>query len=287
MTRLVRIIFIILALAFLYLSVAVLRADAVTTKTWAPLNITPALKIPQGAFSRLTGWPGQSSGPAFYTYVKGSRSRDRHLPESWYVHQGGKRVMDGRFNSFVMDPTSPGWQGYVIRQCPVRCYVDGVGVTSLSRTVPHLNWSRDQWVAAVVSELRALGAAGIDVVPNSIGLQSATAYLSVTRHATSEAIRLGDRSTWVIAQAGHVWVDGHTGQCGRKLAAYLMVRGPGDLFHCAAPGTGPGVLPAALRHHPVGPALSGPRTTAGVDLVRRFRYATVTVYADGSYRIAR
>lgn len=263
-------------------------AHATTTPAWAPMNITPAIQLDHTEpFTRVTGWPGQASGPAFYTYVKGSRSYEAGHPEAWYIHQDGRRVRDGTFHSYVMDPSNPGWQAYTARACPQRCYLDGLGTTSLSRTVPHLRWTKQRWIAAVVSELRALRARGIDAAPNSIGLQSAGAYLAETRQASSEAWVAGDRETWPIIGQGRVWVDAHTGRCGQKLAAFLMLRGRGDLFHCAAKGDPPSRIPRALARPRVGEALGAAQRLADGDLRRRFRRATVTLHPDGTYQIRR
>lgn len=266
-----------------------LALPATSHASVTPLWLTAQLQSRQtptpaqaGQFTVASGWRWQqTTGPRWYTYVKGSRSYDRHYPEAWYLHQDGARVRDKRFGSFVMDPRNHGWQQTVLAACPRRCFLDGLGTTSLDRTQPHLQWTDAQWVAAVDQELRYLVSHDTRVIPNSIGAHSAADYLAITGRASTEAFNGPDDIG--LLRAGKVWVVAKR-NCGWMLAAFLMGRGRGDRFSCYEPGTAPWVIPKVMRGAPLGRPLGrAGRTASGY--TRRFTHGRVAVNADGTYRI--
>jgi hypothetical protein len=275
----------ILSLTLLYMALASTAQGAVT-RLWVPLQIdstdhpTAAALEP---FSRISGWPGQSAGPHYYTYVKASRDYSADWPESWYIHQDGARVRDLVYGSFVMDPRSPGWVAHVISECPSLCYLDGAGPSSVTRTTPRLLWTIPEWNTAMEGELQQIVDAGIRVVPNSVRPDS-LGYLAITGIGSTEAFDSGLNRLGLVT-AGRVWVY-ETGDCGAKLAAYLLARGRGDLFSCHDRGTPVWQIPSALDGSPVGAAL-GPMTETPQGMRRIFRHASLLVRPDGSFRLTR
>ncbi len=110
-------------------------------------------------FTAIIGYPNQCvAGIRCWQYQKGTRSGNAHWPESWYLHQGGVRVKDHVFHLYVMDPRS-GWAQHVARVCAQRCFLDGMGTSSIGRTTPRLKWTRAQWASRAALVVRAGGEA--------------------------------------------------------------------------------------------------------------------------------
>lgn len=184
-------------------------------------------------FEAIVGYPDQCVvGVACWTYVKGSRSGRSDWPESWYAHQDGRRVVDSTFGLFVMDPRSAGWQRVVASSCRARCFIDGLGTSSLSRTRPHLEWSQTQWVSRAALVVRAVVHAGKLALPNSVGSTKAQGDALI-----AAAGGVGSTEGFNVADArgalsrGRIWVQ-ERGDCLDKYHAYLKYRQAHDHFAC-------------------------------------------------------
>ncbi len=185
-------------------------------------------------FKAIIGYAGQCvTGIRCWVYTKGSRSSVATYPESWYLHVDGVRVMDRVFHLYVMDPRNPGWQQHIAQTCTHRCYLDGMGTSSLGRTVPHLAWSRAEWAAGAALVVQAVRAAGKRVMPNSVGAQSLVLVTAAGGRASTENFTVATAQTtlgW-----GHIWVT-EIGNCLAKYHAFLQYRGRGDHFACYEAG---------------------------------------------------
>ena len=259
---------------------------------WAPMQVNPSQTPTQAEalqFKALSGWAKQGKTipktVRFWQYVKGTRSYDKNFPESWYIHQDGVRVRDKVWHSYVMDPSNPGWQSYVAAHCAKYCYLDGVGSSAISRTVPRLQWSKTQWVDAITNELQAIVASGKHVMPNSTSADTLK-YFTVTPIASTEAWKGLAPDGWKLMAAGRVWVVAKGSDCGWKLAEFLVEKSKGDLFSCHAENTPAWTIPNALTGDRIGRAL-GPAVPITNGWMRNFTYAKVKVYTDGTYSIVR
>lgn len=262
------------------------QADASVTPLWfagqlrAGARPTAAQVAP---FVAASGLARQRVGSIpWWTYVKGSRSGNGSYPESWYVHQDGVRVRDSKFGFFVMDPANLGWDAVVAKACGARCFVDGIGATSLGRTTPRLRMSDSRWVTAVGVELRYLVGHGHKVLPNSVSTPSVS-YLRIAGQGSTESFR--GLSSLALLAAGNVWVVAKR-DCGYMLAAFLIGRDSGDVFACSEPGTAPWQVPAVMAGASLGNP-TGATHRAPTGYTRAFQRGTVTARFNGSYSIVR
>jgi hypothetical protein len=233
-------------------------------------------------FQSLTGAAKQNIGytQRYWTYVKGTRSSNPNWPESWYIHQDGKRVKDTTYNLFVMNPNSAGWQNQLAKDCPHDCFMDGVGTSSLTRS--HLRWTKQEWITAVAKMIDHVVATGDNVLPNSIGkdVPLAKPILAAAGRGSTEAFNANTKD---ILRAGKVWVT-ERDDCGPKLATYLLYRGRGDHFSCYNLGTHPWDIPRTSQGAPLGKALDkAHKVRSGIR--RNYTNGRVVVHPDGSYTI--
>ncbi len=185
-------------------------------------------------FTAIIGYPSQCvAGIRCWQYQKGTRSGNAHWPESWYLHQGGQRVMDHVFHLYVMDPRSPGWDSHVASVCAQRCFLDGMGTSSIGRTTPRLSWSRAQWASSAALVVRAVRAAGKRVMANSIGLQSTALITAAGGRGSTESYDVA--SARQVLGLGRIWVT-EIGNCLAKYHAFQRYKGRGDHFACYEQG---------------------------------------------------
>jgi hypothetical protein len=237
-------------------------------------------------FGALIGLPSQNIGypNRYWTYTKATRSYVSTYPEDWYVHQNGERVRDTTFHAFVMNPAERGWQKVVANNCPHYCYLDGMGTVSMDRTSPHMQWTNTRWVDATASLVSYVVATGHRAMPNSIGYipSEAKPMLDAAGRGSTEAFSLQRRE---VVTLGRVWVT-EKGDCGIKLAAYLLVKGRGDHFACYERGTLPWNIPSTSKGRPLGDTLGMAYNTRH-GIRRDFAHGYVVVHADGTYNIRR
>ncbi len=185
-------------------------------------------------FSAIIGYPAQCVvGIRCWTYTKATRSSVSTYPESWYLHQDGGRVVDRVFHLYVMDPRSAGWQQEVASSCGHRCFLDGLGVASLSRTLPRLRWTAARWTSRAALVVAAVRAAGKRVLPNSVGTQGAALITAAGGRGSTESF--SPLNAKQSLTQGHIWVA-EQGNCLAKYTAYLKYRGTGDHFACYEAG---------------------------------------------------
>lgn len=236
-------------------------------------------------FGTIIGLANQNIGypERYWTYVKGTRSSVSTFPESWYVHVNGVRAKDYVYNLFVMNPNSAGWQQHVADICPHYCYLDGMGISSLARTRPRMAWTNTQWVKAAASEVRHVVSTGDRALPNSISNvpKLARPFLDAAGQGSTELFT--GLKTRAIIKAGRIWVS-EKDRCGKKLAAYLLVKGRGDHFACYDSGSLPWSIPSTSRGTPLGKA-QGKAYKVRTGLRRNFAHGHVLVHSDGTYRI--
>jgi hypothetical protein len=155
--------------------------------------------------------------------------RQRALPESWYLHQDGRRIKDHVYHLFVMDPRSRGWQQHVAQKCARLCFLDGMGTSSVGRTTPHLRWTTAQWVSRAALVVRAVARTGKHVLPNSVGVGVWQLIAAAGGQGSTEAFNT--RNAHASLAAGRIWVA-EIGGCFAKYHAFLHWRGRGDHFAC-------------------------------------------------------
>lgn len=257
-------------------------AKADVTASWAPMQLRSGERPRAAQLHRFTVVVATRPMPVrYWSYEKATRSPKATWPASWYLTQGGVRVRDSRYGSFVMNPYSAGWQRHVANTCPGRCFLDGAGTAAITRTTPRLGWSKAKWVAGIVSEIHTVTATDDRVAPNSVSLDS-LAELAAAGRASTEAYR--GLATNRLVTAGRVWVIIHSSQCGYRLASFLIARGKGDLFACLPLGGDPAGMLAPMSGSSVGKALAPPVRISG-GWSRRFEAGTVRAYADGRYTL--
>ncbi len=259
-------------------------AQATVTKMWAPMQLAAGANPPASVlqqFKRVVA-TRPLSVPT-WRYIKSSRSLISTWPEKWYVHQNGGRVHDKVYTHyFVMNPNSRGWQKQVAKNCPRRCFLDGAGVSAISRTSPRLQWTQTRWVSAMVSEIKAVRATGDKVIPNSVGMNS-LAEMDAAGRASTEGF-YGLKSLPILTH-GKTWVITHAGaRCGYILASFLIGRGKGDFFACLPQGGDPTKIVAPMNGPSIGRAL-GPAVETETGYKRKFQGGTVDVSFNGAYHL--
>lgn len=243
-------------------------------------------------FTDAAGWQYQEvAGPRWWRYTKGTRTTEANLPEQWYMHVDGQRVVDGEHHRlFVMNPEKRGWQLHVAPDCAIRCFLDGVGDGARRRTVPSItaSWDARRWRIAVTEEIRLISNWGGTLLPNSaFSPQAVRSYASAAGRASTEGFfGLGDLP---ILEAGPVWVFGKVhdaGGCGSLLAAYLVGKGKGDHFSCFNLSNEPWDVPSELEGPRIGRPL-GAAVRLSHGWKRRFTHGVLYAHDDGSWSIRR
>src|SRR4051794_10974344 len=156
-----RLLFAIAAISVLAAAPAAAHAS-VLDRLYAPLHvhpkIAPAPSFIRSHFPTITvqktqlrkGYRSAHTG----IYTKGTRSRIRSYPESWYMHTaGGARVRDRARGFYVMNPSSPGWRKQVVKNCkgsPSFCFLDAMGSDGYDRTNVHPNVSLSWWTQQTI-----------------------------------------------------------------------------------------------------------------------------------------
>jgi len=267
-------------IAFLLSLVFVSSANADVTKLWAPMQLNNRANPTALQLARF-GSRVVSTHPLAvptWQYVKASRSPKSNWPEKWYLHQNGVRIKDFVYHMWVMNPNSLGWQKQVAATCLGKCFLDGAGDVGLGRTTPKLQWTTDQWVAAMIREIDYVRSTGDKVIPNSVGVHSLAEIDAAGRGSTEQFHGIKHLN---ILTYGRVWVVAYD-HCAYQLASFLIGRGRGDYFECTAVGADPSVVTAPMNGPSIGKAL-GPAVPTATGYTRLFQGGKVTANYDGTY----
>jgi hypothetical protein len=231
----------LIALAVAGLAAAPPAQASVEGMLYAPLHIHPADAPPAGFVDSHFGTISVQApmlGQGYHArntgiYVKGTRSPDPDLPESWYLHTaGGTRIRDAVYGYYVMNPASAGWRRHVVTACTIGvsfCFLDSMGTDAYWRASPRPAVSLDWWVRESTSEARFVERASrrFHVVANNLITAQRPDY------------RVGYEMFARTPAASSLWVLEHT-KCfcfakfaGKRRARYgfalfLLGKGPGD-----------------------------------------------------------
>lgn len=215
-----------------YLAVSA-AAHASAPPTYVAAHQKAGRQVPDPQdFNAIVGYADQCvAGVPCWSYVKGSRTADGSLPETWYLHVNGRRVMDSTFGLYVMNPNATGWRRHVAALCPDRCFIDGLGPSSLNRDVPRINWTVGKWMRATAGLVKSVVSTGKRVLPNSVGNTPAQArgIVAAAGRGSTEGFNTADAKA--ILEVGRIWVQ-EIGACPAKYAAFLKYRSPRDHFAC-------------------------------------------------------
>jgi len=190
-------------------------------------------------FNAIIGYPDQCvTGIRCWTYTKGTRSPVGSYPESWYLHWDGVRVKDKVYHLYVMDPRSRGWRRHVATVCGQRCFLDGMGGSSLDRNTPYVPWTETRWDKYTARIVLAVVARGKRALPNSVGPDPVAGQQLVDAAGRGSTEAFNTTNAQAYLSMGRMWVA-ERGGCLDKYNAYLTYRGRGDHFSCYEQGTRP------------------------------------------------
>jgi hypothetical protein len=216
-----------------YTLVTAIAAHAQTPPTYVAAHQKAGRQVPDPQdFNAIVGYADQCvTGVPCWTYTKGSRTADGSLPERWYLHVNGRRVKDSMFNLYVMNPSRVGWRKHVAAACPARCFIDGIGPSSLNRDRPRIRWTVAEWMRATAGLVKSVVATGKHVLPNSIGntVAQGKGIVAAAGRGSTEGFTASDAKA--VLGLGRIWVQ-EKGACLAKWHAFLRYRSRNDHFAC-------------------------------------------------------